>query len=354
MWLITPVGFFSIVQKPSDLAAETLTVRARVRGDLDALRDQFLPGLGSIEESKTNDYRFRAVAPRSEVAAAMASLINQLDYQNFKGQVAKVQGPARANLYHHVWDVLYRLQADSKKYHVEPPVPSSRTAVLATQDVVPPVQPAPSGPVLHPRIDDAGKPVTLKQPSQPSSHQQAWADSKALACVVPDGSMPAAVNGIPISSWTQPPESMAEWEALAAQTTVAEPEFKVPAGYKKAAGVVIQEADGRIWVVAPSNAFGGYSATFPKGKVDKGLSLQATALVEAFEESGLQVRLIRHLVDVKRSTSYTRYYLAERVGGNPADMGWESQGVMLVPVAKLNEVLNSPNDHPIVAALTQA
>lgn len=352
MWLITPVGFFSIVQKPSDVAADTLTVRARVRGDLEALRDQFLPGLGSIEESKTNDYRFRAVAPRSEVAAAMASLVHQLDYQNFKDQVAKVQGPARASLYHHVWDVLYRLQIDLKKHGVERSAVSAGTAVLATQDVVPPAQPALSGPVLHPRMDDAGKPVTLKQPSQPSS-QQAWADPDALACVVPDGSMPAAVNGIPISSWTQPPQSITQWEALAAQTTVAEPELKVPAGYKKAAGVVILEADGRIWVVAPSNAFGGYKATFPKGKLDKGLSLQATALVEAFEESGLQVRLIRHLVDVKRSTSYTRYYLAERVGGNPADMGWESQGVMLVPVAKLNQVLNSPNDQPIVAALIQ-
>ena len=49
MWLITPVGFFSIVQKPSDVAADTLTVRARVQGDLEALREQFLPGLGAIQ-----------------------------------------------------------------------------------------------------------------------------------------------------------------------------------------------------------------------------------------------------------------------------------------------------------------
>ena len=70
------------------------------------------------------------------------------------------------------------------------------------------------------------------------------------------------------------------------------------------------------------------------------------------EDSGLQVRLVRHLVDVKRSTSYTRYYLAERVGGNPADMGWESQAVMLVPQEQLPKVLNSPNDRPIVEALT--
>ena len=110
MWLITPTGFFSIVQKPTDVAANTLTVRARVRQDLETLRAQFLPGLGEIQESRNNDYRFRAVAPRAEVAAAMAQMVNTLDYSNVKSQVAKVQGAARAHLYHDVWDVLYRLQ----------------------------------------------------------------------------------------------------------------------------------------------------------------------------------------------------------------------------------------------------
>ena len=110
MWLITPTGFFSIVQKPTDAQANTLTVRARVRQDLETLRAQCLPGLGKIEESRTNDYRFRAVAPRAEVAAALAEMVNRLDYGNFKSQVAKVQGPERAHLYHDVWNVLYRLQ----------------------------------------------------------------------------------------------------------------------------------------------------------------------------------------------------------------------------------------------------
>ena len=83
------------------------------------------------------------------------------------------------------------------------------------------------------------------------------------------------------------------------------------------------------------------------------MSTQATALVEAYEESGLLVRLREHLVDVKRSQSYTRYFLAERVGGNPAEMGWESQAVMLVPVEQLTKVLNSPNDVPIMDTLKQ-
>lgn len=344
MWLITPVGFFSIVQKPSDLAADTLTVRARLRTDLEALREQFLPGLGTITESKTNDYRYRAVAPRAEVATAMAGLIQQLDYSNFKNQVAKKQGSARAHLYHGVWEVLHHLQSESHKYS-PPSKPAVRQAVPMSSSVR-------TGPLYHPRTDDHGQRVQIKQPSQPSC-LAAWADPTALACVVPDGPMPDAVNGLPISSWESVPASLAGWEALAVRDTVPEPEFKAPTGYQKATGVVIRESDGRLWVVAPSNAFGGYQATFPKGKMDKGLSTQATALIEAFEESGLQVRLKQHLVDVKRSTSYTRYYLAERLSGNPADMGWESQAVMLVPPEQLDQVLNNPNDRPIVQAVAK-
>ena len=333
MWLITPVGFFSVVQKADDIAADTLTVRARVRGDLDALREHYLPSLGQVQESKTNDYRFRALAPRADVAAAMASMVNQLKYSNFKSQVATVQGNARAHLYHGVWDVLHRLQTEPGKYQAAP------KAAQAT------------GPVFHPKVGEQGERVELKNPSQPSP-VTAWSDAKAIACVIPGGPMPGEINGVSASAWSSAPSSASDWEALAETTKVPEPEFKVPAGYKKAAGVVIREPDGRVWVVAPSNAFGGYKATFPKGTME-GMSTQATALVEAYEESGLQVRLREHLVDVKRSQSYTRYFLAERVGGNPAEMGWESQAVMLVPVEQLTKVLNSPNDVPIMDALKQ-
>ncbi len=342
MWIITPVGFFSIVQKFSDVAADTLTVRARVRGDLEALREQFMPELGEIHESKTTDYRFRAVAPRSAVAAAMANFVNHLRYSNFKNEVAKVQGISRAHLYHDVWDVLYRLQTQPQKNSTPTKGKTKAKSSLASAMVKP---------VFHPRPDDKGQRVDIKHPTQPSS-LDAWGDAKALACVAPDGPMPSSINGLSVLSWKAVPVSNDGWEALAAEHKVFEPEFNAPVA-KKAAGVVIREPDGRIWVVAPSNAFAGYQATFPKGKMDKGLSTQATALAEAYEESGLHVRLIQHLVDVQRSASYTRYYLAERVGGNPADMGWESQAVMLVPLKQLSGVLNSSNDQPILNALSQ-
>ncbi len=337
MWLITSIGFFSVVQKPADVAADTLTIRSRVRSDLDALRQQHLPNLGPIRESKNNDYRFRAVAPRAEVAAAMADMVKQLNYSNFKSQVARTQGTARSNLYHDVWSVLHHLQTDSS-FNTTP-----KTTVQSTSG---------HGPVYHPKLDEHGQKVTLKKPSQPSA-LSAWSDPMAIACVTPNGPLPESLYGIPFSAWQHKPRHPADWEALATRQAVAEPDFKVPAGYKKAAGVVVREPDGRIWIVAPSNAFAGYKATFPKGTME-GLSAQATALVEAYEESGLQVRLLRHLIDVKRSQSYTRYFMAERVGGHPADMGWESQAVLLVPEPMLPQVLNSANDLPIIDALKKA
>ncbi|QHE84733.1 hypothetical protein [Hydrogenophaga sp. BPS33] len=110
MWLITPVGFFSVVRKPTDIKNKTLTVRARVRTDLEALKAQFLPELGAIQESAVNDYKFRGVAPQAAVAQAMARLVENMDYSNFKDEVAKQQGQPRSALYHDVWSVLYRLQ----------------------------------------------------------------------------------------------------------------------------------------------------------------------------------------------------------------------------------------------------
>jgi hypothetical protein len=96
MWLLTPFGFFSIVQKHDD--DDTLTVRARVRSDLINLKATLLPELGKIGESHDTDYRFRAKAPRKAVADAMSKMAMTLDYSNFKDQVAKVQGGKRAPL----------------------------------------------------------------------------------------------------------------------------------------------------------------------------------------------------------------------------------------------------------------
>jgi 8-oxo-dGTP pyrophosphatase MutT (NUDIX family) len=204
---------------------------------------------------------------------------------------------------------------------------------------------------VHPCLDDNGKIVTIHRPSRPSAIE-AFADPEQMAVVVPEGEAPAAVNGIPLSAWSTAPASLREWAKVAGQADIDEPPMIPKPGKKLSAGVVAVEPDGRFWLVAPTNAFGGYQATFPKGTLDAGLSPQATAIKEAFEESGLQVEITGWLGDFERTTSVTRYYFARRVGGNPAAMGWESQSVMLVPKDKLYSVLNHPKDHELLTEIT--
>lgn len=205
-------------------------------------------------------------------------------------------------------------------------------------------------PVKHPHPDDAGNPVILQHPSVPTP-VTAFDDPLQVATVVPAGMTPAALNGIPFASWREVPSGSAEWAAVSGQMDLDEPPFIAHPGTKAAAGVVILEQDGRVWLVAPSNEFGGYKATFPKGHVDSDMSMQATAIKEAFEETGLQVEIVDFLGDFNRTLTTTRYFLARRVAGTPADMGWESQAVHLVPRAMLAAYLTNQYDLPLLKAL---
>lgn len=114
MWLMTPIGFFSIVEKPYDRHEGTLTVRARVEGDLVELKARYLPELGKIQADQGTDYRYRAVAPRESVARALSQLTLDLDYSNFKDEVSRVQGSERGRVYGEVWNTLYQMQMETK------------------------------------------------------------------------------------------------------------------------------------------------------------------------------------------------------------------------------------------------
>ena len=207
--------------------------------------------------------------------------------------------------------------------------------------------------VFHPQPDEHGKAVRILHPST-ATDLAAWHAPQSLATVLPLGALPGALNGIPFAPWLDTPDTPAGWDRVAGQRVLAEPVFTPPPGKAAAAGVVIEETDGRVWAVAPSNRFGGYQATFPKGRVDAGVGLQANAIREAFEESGLRVEIVAFLVDSARTQTYTRYYLARRIGGNPALMGWESQAVHLAPPDALAQLLCNPNDRAVIAALMAA
>lgn len=202
--------------------------------------------------------------------------------------------------------------------------------------------------VLHPRLDDDGKPFKINEPNTPTA-PETWQDGAAIALWTPDSETPAELHGVAFAPWTDHPQTETGWDYVDGQMDdLDEPAMELH-GKDPAAGVIVEEPDGRVWVVRPSNGFAGYRATFPKGHADEGMSLQATAIKEAFEESGLQVAITGFIGDVERTQTVTRYYRARRVGGTPAAMGWETQGVALVPREQLHSYVNRPVDRTVAS-----
>lgn len=194
---------------------------------------------------------------------------------------------------------------------------------------------------VHPEPDDNGRPVRIRDPHKDSLVSD-WDSPTRTATVTPGSEY---LDSHPMFRGHQ-----SRSDAFQKHLEFDEPPIHNPSGKPLSAGVIIHEGDGRVWVVHPTNQFGGYSATFPKGRVEHGLSPRETAIKEAEEESGLKVALTGHAADVERSTTFSRYYHAKRIGGHPKDMGWESQAVSLVPKDQLDSVVDHPNDAALVRA----
>ncbi len=198
--------------------------------------------------------------------------------------------------------------------------------------------------MFHPQRQPDGTRVTIQHPTIPTP-PATWDDWQAVATFVPGSAVPERLYDLPVTA--VPPDDATRLALL----ELDEPPFTPPPGLAPAAGAVVVEPQGRVWLVHPTNGFGGYQATFPKGRVDRSTSLHVTAVGEVYEETGLQVAPFAFLADSRRSTTYTRYYLAKRIGGSPAAMGWESQAVSLVPLQQLKAFLNRAVDQALVAAL---
>jgi DNA topoisomerase IB/ADP-ribose pyrophosphatase YjhB (NUDIX family) len=132
------------------------------------------------------------------------------------------------------------------------------------------------------------------------------------------------INGIPLAHMSHP-----DFEKYT-NPDLKETPLKVGPGQHAAAGVIMIEPGNKVWIVTPDKYFGGYRNTFPKGTQESGEALQTTAVRETYEESGLVGKITGVLGDVDRTTSSTRYYIGERVGGSPAMAGEETYAVKLL------------------------
>ncbi|MGI4846713.1 MAG: NUDIX hydrolase, partial [Janthinobacterium lividum] len=206
-------------------------------------------------------------------------------------------------------------------------------------------------PRFHEKTRDDGRMVILDNPSTPTAHAT-WLQEMAVAVAVPNvrRHLPSELNGQKIHPW-HAPRSIEEWSKLEPQLDFGEGSMKLTAGLVAASGVLIIEPDGRLWLVEPSNHAYGVNHTFPKGNLEKGLKLKANAIKETFEETGLKVELTGFLGDYDRTTTKARYYIGRRIGGTPADMGWESQSVKLVPLHEAERLCNLAVDATVLRDL---
>jgi hypothetical protein len=112
MWIFTTVGFFSVVQKPVSPGAPKglLVIRARVPGDLEALKAEYMPGMGEIVATPEGDYKFRASITHKAFAEGLAKAALDIDYDNFKTEISMRAGYDRAHVYSEVWKAAYGLE----------------------------------------------------------------------------------------------------------------------------------------------------------------------------------------------------------------------------------------------------
>lgn len=104
MWIMTTIGFFSVVEKPKN----TMCIRARKMEDLQAFRKLF-PESSTILKTPKADYRYRVFVSRADFEKNFYKLVQLINYSNFKDAVFKVN-PKREKIYHKVWAVCYDIE----------------------------------------------------------------------------------------------------------------------------------------------------------------------------------------------------------------------------------------------------
>ena len=92
------------------LLLHSFQIRARSRGDLEKLKKH--AGLSEdVIETLHADYHYRLVVSRKELACCMEMLAEEVDYPNFKSEVARLQDQEdKLNAYHKIWGVMYGYQ----------------------------------------------------------------------------------------------------------------------------------------------------------------------------------------------------------------------------------------------------
>ena len=129
-----------------------------------------------------------------------------------------------------------------------------------------------------------------------------------------------------------------------------------------AGGLVVDDRpDGRWCVlIAHRNASGDLQWTLPKGGPEPGEDLEATALREVKEETGLDAKVVGKLgvidywfvwrPDQVRYHKYVHHYVMTHVGGDTSKRDDEAEDVAWVPSTELLDRMSHANERQLVRA----
>jgi hypothetical protein len=107
MWIMTKIGFFSMVEKPKG----QICIRSRSVKDMIDLQKKVFPDYNILHTPKA-DYPYRLIVPIKYFRSEFGKLANTVDYPNFKSEVGS-KNSHRENLYHQVWAILTQIEQES-------------------------------------------------------------------------------------------------------------------------------------------------------------------------------------------------------------------------------------------------
>lgn len=119
MWIFFKKGYVAVVSSPHK---KHVRVRARVREDLEAFR-KLLPKDASvvIDTHPEHDYRFELTAKRKDVQEVLATLVDNIDYEDEDGGSVLVPSDTRSSdrnyNYLRIWRILQDWQQSLYRPH---------------------------------------------------------------------------------------------------------------------------------------------------------------------------------------------------------------------------------------------